>query len=554
MGSLSATDSGQVGPYDRYTWRQAPDGQWYRDADEVEKFYATFSRKRDDPEKAGFPITASAFFQLSTPDSAGASSLETTLRQAWVALRSECPTLASWIQFDKQTETWRRVYESPSSTGDANAALDKWVSFTFRTVKTSISPSEWINTDPPTLRSPVLYLVLPEEASQTTTGAVFLRCPHDLIDGLGLLQLVDRLFDIASDIHHGKRSSDIASAADSEIKLLAPPMPVATGMAGQLSPEQQKRYDSVKMEAIMSQLKMPQLGLPMDMTNLGPGAAGGVRRVAAVLPQSSSERLLTSCKKHGLTATHVLSAGLVLALRDLQPQDGDGSEKGEPKTLRYHAQALANLRGLFAKEAIPSSVAMAAGNHHMLATTGFLRDFVISADKNDEKVEEFMSVAQQFRDYYASIKPCTDGSNETGRDNLDFAPHTWDMYTPKPPPPQQAASQPPPGESAPPPEPPKLPTSAPVAVSSIGNISSVVKAERHPFKITSAWISAQGMGPSIPVLIQTWDGRVGLSACYEGMFHKGGDVESFLKHILKGTLNGMGLAEDAASEDFLREW
>ena len=46
--------------HDRYRWRQGADETWSREADEVELFYAVFSRKRDNPEKASFPITASA--------------------------------------------------------------------------------------------------------------------------------------------------------------------------------------------------------------------------------------------------------------------------------------------------------------------------------------------------------------------------------------------------------------------------------------------------------------------------------------------------------------
>lgn len=537
--------------HDRYKWRQGPDNTWSREADEVESFYAVFSRKRDDPDKAGFPITASASFEL---DSTASQTLETTLRNAWITLRGECPTLASSIRFDKEASKWRRVYQSLPE-GDASTALDAWASATFRTVKTGLSPGEWFNTAPPTLPSPVLYLVLPE-AAEDKKGAVFLRCPHDLIDGHGLLQLIDRLFEIASAIHRGELTYD-STRHEEDPRLLAPPMRIAVDIAPALSPDQQARYDAVKMEAIMSQMSLPPLGLPIDMAKLGaPSPANaGVKRVAAVLPPATSAALLKRCKEQGFTATHVLNAGLVLALRDLQKtEDGEGE-----KTLRYHAQALVSLRDFFVTGDTngPSGIAMAAGNHHALATTGLSRDFVIGKE-GEENDDEFMSVAEEFRDYYVSVRPGKENGqvSEAGREILDFTPHTWDMYTPKPPPTppksetksEAVAADAPPAEAA---APPKLPTSAPVAVSAIGNVSSAVQADRGSFHITGAWIAAEGMGPSIPVLVQTWEGRVGVSACYEGMFLDSTYAREFLERILKTTMKGMGVTLEG---DILEDW
>lgn len=545
---------------DRYKWQQGPDNTWTREADEVESFYAIFSRKRNDPEKAGFPIMASTSFQLDGTTSS--LTIEATLRKAWIALRGECPTLASSVGFDSEASKWRRVYRSLPE-GDASAALDTWAADTFRTVKTDLSPGAWFNTSPPTLPSPVLYLVLPE-SDDIARGAVSLRCPHDLIDGHGLLQLVNRLFEIASALHGGELVHDLSHHKE-DISLLAPPMRVAVDIAPQLSPDQQGRYDAVKMKAIMSQMQLPPLGLPMDMASLV-GGNTGVKRVASVLPAATSDALLKKCKEQGLTATHVLSAGLVLALRDLQKTEhGEGE-----KTLRYHTQALVSLRDFFlAGEAtVPSGIAMAAGNHHALATTGLSRDFTIGAKNADQEQkqdgDEFMSLAREFRDYYVSVKPGKEKGeiSEAGRDILDFAPHTWDMYTPKPPPTplksKAADADAPPADvpptDAPPAEPaapPKLPTSAPVAVSSIGNISSVIQADRSPFKLTGAWIAAEGMGPSIPVLVQTWEGRVGVSACFEAMFHDGAYIQEFLGKILQTTLDGMAVKQEG---DLLSDW
>lgn len=530
--------------HDRYGWRQGADDTWSREADEVESFYAVFSRKRDSPEKAGFPITASASFQL---DASPSTPIETALRQAWIALRGECPTLASSIQFDAEASKWKRVYRALPE-GDASAALDAWASDTFRTVRTALSPGEWFNTAPPTLPSAVLHLVLPE--TEDTRGAVFLRCPHDLIDGHGLLQLIDRLFAIASAIQQGEVTPDTSHHKE-DAALLAPPLRTAVDIAPVLSPDQQTRYDAVKMQAITSQMSLPALGLPVDLTKLNPANAG-VKRVAAVLPPATSTALLQKCKEQGLTPTHVLSAGLVLALRDLQ----DVKEGEEEKTLRYHTQALVSLRDFFVKgeNGVPGGVAMAAGNHHALATTGLSRDFVVGA-KDAVDDDEFLSVAKQFREYYVSVKPARENGvlSEAGRDILDFTPHTWDMYTPKPPPTPpktetEAGTKP---ADAPPAEPPKLPTSAPVAVSSIGNISSAVQADRKPFHITGAWIAAEGMGPSIPVLVQTWEGRVGVSACFEGMFLAGADVQDFLGRILRTTTKGLGVTEES---EILSDW
>lgn len=66
------------------------------------------------------------------------------------------------------------------------------------------------------------------------------------------------------------------------------------------------------------------------------------------------------------------------------------------------------------------------------------------------------------------------------RDLLNFAPLTWQAYTPKP---QEDATNP-----------PAPPMTADVAVSSLGNLKDLVKAERGPLSISGVWVAGVGVG------------------------------------------------------------
>jgi hypothetical protein len=102
--------------YERFKWTHTSAGLWERAIDECEGFYAYFCRDPADRDKAGFPVTGCASFELQQDGEydLGARS-ENAFRRAWAALGLECPALCSWIEFDKGSERWRKFCEPQGS-------------------------------------------------------------------------------------------------------------------------------------------------------------------------------------------------------------------------------------------------------------------------------------------------------------------------------------------------------------------------------------------------------------------------------------------------------
>lgn len=512
--------------YDRYKWEKSAAGTWERAVDEAERFYAALSREPSNPEFAEFPITASSTFTAPVEDSARLEDVDTraemAFRDAWLALRSECPTIASWIQHDPKTKSWKRCYESFHDAMDYDAPKDEWLSTTFQPLRVESSIEDWFNTDPPTYKRPTLFFVrrtTPSDGKGLFTGAIFLRCCHDLIDAHGLLQLMNRLYDLAAKFYTGFTNARIVSYRQ-EIERLCPPVKVAAHLTASPSPTVQDKFDHLKIENIKTQTNGPFLGLPISGNDSEEGRSS---RQSATLSRETSARLLTKCKAKGYTITHALSAALVLALRNKQPAAEAGTT-----VMRYAAQAIVSLRHLDRPD-VSSSLANAATNYHMIAPTTVASDVDVSPTRPTSaarEAEEFDALAAQFREYYVSVRPPAQASSPTfDPDLLEMSPMMWDFFREMLSAAKGAAVQP----------------MASVGVSSLGNISSLVRADRSPFALTDAWVSGEGVGSSIPVMIQTFEGRVGVSAMHKTQYFDGDFIKVFLDEVLATAVACMGL-------------
>lgn len=494
----------RAGNNDQFRWCQAPDGTWQRDIDEAERFYATFCRKPDDPDAASFPVTCHASF--SVPVSEAGRSYEATtekitdaLRTAWLALCHESPTLASWIQYDPPAGAWKRMY-APLNGSEDSPTVSAWLCQTFKQVSPDTN-DDWFNLNPPVFKVATLFVVSPpSDQDDLVHRKVYLRCPHDLVDGIGILHLVHRFFELANESYQGvarNRRWDGNEAA-----YLSPPLDTAIGIRGQPTDVQRQAFNDLTAKNATLQTEKPLLGLTLSDNSGGPNS---IQRVFFSLSKSLTAELVTKSKTNGITITHLVSAALTLALRDLQ--------SFSPGTLgvRYCNQSIVNLRGF----CLPSQDPLAIGNYHMIAAQSMAIDLspTSSHHTTKESEEELISVAKQFRDYYAAIRPV---SKPIDQDLLPFIPMTWELFTPKP------TTQPPPQQQV-----------ASVAISSLGNISSIVRHEYGALSLTAAWVAGETLGTGISTFIQTFAGELGFSTIFNLAFHQQERIKTLQGLVLK---------------------
>lgn len=230
-------------PQGRYAWSKSEDGLWRRDIDEVETFYASFCRSRQSHDFASFPVTCYASFTaLNTDD------IENKLRSAWAALRREHPSLSSRIQFSPERATWEKTFVPfPLENG---CIEENWLSQTFKTLVLDRTQrgGQWFN-DPLVYKLPSLFLIRPadKEITEPWKGELYLRIPHDTIDGVGILHLLNRLFDLAAmDSHSG--TDPTAHLKDDEISRLSMPLFAVTGLVGNYTDQQKDSLGGILLQ------------------------------------------------------------------------------------------------------------------------------------------------------------------------------------------------------------------------------------------------------------------------------------------------------------------
>ncbi|CAH0050882.1 unnamed protein product [Clonostachys solani] len=494
----------RAGNNDQFRWRQVADGTWQRDIDEAERFYATFCRKPDDPDAASFPVTCHASFSVPISE-AGASyeaateKITDALRTAWLALCHESPTLASWIQYEPSAGAWKRMYASLNGSEDS-PTVSAWLSQTFMQVSQDTN-DEWFNLSPPVFKFATFFVVAsPSDRDDLVHRKVYLRCPHDLVDGIGILHLIHRFFELANESYQGDALNTTWDGH--EAAYLSPPLNTAIGIQGQPTDAHRQAFNDLMAKNAALQTEKPLLGLTLSDNSGGPDC---IQRISFSLSKSLTAELVKKSKLHGITITHLVSAALTLALQE--------SQSFPPGTLgvRYCNQSIVNLRG----HCLPSHDPLAVGNYHMIAAQSMAIDLPLASCHNTtkESEEELISVAKQFRDYYAAIRPA---SKPIDQDLLSFIPLTWDLFTPKP------TTQPPPKQQV-----------ASVAISSLGNISSIVKPEYGAFSLTTAWVAGETLGTGVSTFIQTFAGELGFSTIFNLAFHQQEHIEELQELVLK---------------------
>ncbi|OJJ44623.1 hypothetical protein ASPZODRAFT_71366 [Penicilliopsis zonata CBS 506.65] len=479
--------------HDHLTWKQTEPGRWEREIDEVEQCYTSLARTYAGSGRTLFAITGHISFSVA------AGRLEDAieaLRNAWLRLRYDHPTLASWVEYDRGSQKCKKVYETFEKAGNSSAAQTAWLQETFRVVETEgLTGEQWCNDDPPVPKLPTLF-VIKRDQSITTGGEMVaaadlvLRAHHDIIDGIGTLHLFDNLFRHASQVYENWPGLP-SPAFGGEWVNLSPPLRVAASIPDSLTVEQKERF-----HRIIAHNAALRDGARLATVPFRPGEKIPKRhqRVALTLSPEQSHRLLVTCKTLGFSVTHVYHAAIALTVRDAQKR------LAQDRQVRYISYSLINERAHCTQ---PFSTAQhAVSVYHSVSGQSMAIDLSVPAAASPPPTQvharaEFMKVAEQVKAYYLEIR------NDT--EHIAMVPSYWTLSTLPYPPETPSVPQ------------PNLAPSA--SISSMGVIDQIIRAHRGPFELTNPWVTGEELGTGLGLFLGTFKGQICLSAAYNDAWH-----------------------------------
>ncbi|KAF5649091.1 uncharacterized protein FTJAE_1087 [Fusarium tjaetaba] len=483
-----------------YLWQRSHSGVWERQIDECESFYWLYTKEGH----GCYPITACASFQLKlSPNDTHGHDIE-AFKNSWVFLRHKHPTLGSHIERDNETGTSKRIYEPFKDNED----VDTWLSSTFNVISTDKSALEWFNDDAPIFTVPTVYIVQSKE--DTSHQTLFLRCPHDITDGVGILQLLNQLFTHVSQFYT-RPAKYFYPLPDNDLGArLSPCLRVAASIPDPLSKAQVQRFNKISAKNGEMYNHPGLMGLP-PTASPGIKAEFRAKRVAVSVPKGISAQILAYCKTlgSGVSLTHVFVSALAMALAEFQPR------KQEAYPVRYVDRPMLNIRP-FCQEPY-SSPGHAGAAYHAVCAHALGIDLEVPGLEvgKDLATKTLPQIATQVRDFYNKHKP---NLSEDIHEQVLFAPLTFRSQFPPPGADPWSASD---------------PAFCPVSLSSIGNLSSVVATSNEMVELTNVWVASQSIITGVAIFLGSWDGEIELSSVFNSQFHS----EEYMKRFLECILN-----------------
>ncbi|CAI7676846.1 unnamed protein product [Penicillium manginii] len=474
----------------RFEWKLTKPGRWERDIDEVEEFYASLAKAYEGTGRVFFAMTGlisiSVLVQPGTGFLEAERKIEQALQNAWIRLRFDHPTIASRVQYDPVQKKYKKIYQSFTD----SASQRQWLDDTFCVVTEGMSGLDWCNSDPPVPDLPTLYLVkAPASNDQTFRADLVLRSHHDIIDGMGTLLLFNNFFSLAADAYE-QTKYELPQFGE-EWSNLSPPLRVAAGIPETLSPEHEEHMRGILKHNAFLREGIQTASPPFQRQNTLPGKH---QRVAVTLSENTTASLLEKCRSLGLSVTHAYHAAIALAVRDLQER------KENERMVRYISYCLVNERHHckppYSTPNHPASV------YHSVSGRCLAVDLTVPAlgsfkdTSTDEEI--FRAIAQHVRDYYLEI-----------RDNQEYiklVPSFWAM-----------SILPYPG-----PDLPQIPArneTPSVSISSMGVLDKVIRHSYGSFSVENPWVTGEELGTGLGVFLDTWKGRLTLSAAYNDAWH-----------------------------------
>ncbi|KAL4752192.1 hypothetical protein BDW72DRAFT_202432 [Aspergillus terricola var. indicus] len=265
------------------SWSKVSERRWERPIDGIKGYFVlTESMSAAACEgRQHYTVFARALVELNVPD----DNAESALKQAWIQLRHEQPHIATTV------EGTTKIYEIPDE-----AALQAWLTATFVVSGAADAEALW-DTVSPITQTTLCYLPKSSE--------LVLRAHHYVVDGVGLLMLMDRYLNALANPAIG------SITFGDEVTRLAPPLAEALGVSEQPAPEQTERVKSI-IKGYAE--KVPSLG-PVSRVNRAP--AGNCRNTRLTFSQQTIEAIIQACKEKNITVTSAVHAAYIQTLTGL---------------------------------------------------------------------------------------------------------------------------------------------------------------------------------------------------------------------------------------------
>jgi hypothetical protein len=520
--------------YDGFAWRETRPGVWERDIDEAERFYSHLIRAYEGSGRMFFAVTGHVSLAIdvaadSSPEETSAR-IDSALRHAWLKMRFDCPTIASQVIWDWSQGRLRKVYETFN--GDASQRF--WLDQTFRILDNGQTGAQFANSDPPAPALATLFVVKPPHLTpHQVRRDLVLRAPHDIIDGVGTLHLLNSL--IANAVNPFKMQNFYAPPVfGSEVQRLSAPLRVAASISPTLSSQQRIRLSELAAQNTAVKTGVEIATVPYRAGALVPGRH---QRVAVELTEYQTQAVLQACKRVQATVTHAFHAAVALAIRDRQQRTP------KQRKVRYVSYILANERpqcsfgtsqhaAAIYRCSVPSGAPQqtqhAAAVYHSVPAKSLSVDLTVPHVNRDielaERNEEFRAILVHMRNFYRGIRD--------DKEHIHFSPASWAERTP---------AWFPRDDGRPPTIP--APNAAPnVSISSMGLIDGIIRPEQGPFRVYSPWVTGEELGTGLGVFLGTFRGRLELSAAYNDAWHDEAEVQVFLNDCWRAVREGLGLS------------
>lgn len=508
--------------YSGFQWRQVEPEVWkhhvwQRDIDEVEYMYTALARQYKASGRSFFHITGHLSLKVSASQFASADDADRVLKdalgRAWLSLRKKHPTIASQTKWDPAREKYIKEYRSD---------MRGWGEETLVFVDDKQTGTDFANSDPPAPDLPTLFVLSPRLAEDDGVWIrkdVVLRSPHDIIDGIGTLYLLNNFAELASEtLAKGDTFAITDTYSQGEETRLSPAYRVAANVPTDTTELVKKRLGAAA--AANSTNNAEPIGFPYT-----PGAVlpGKHQRVELLLPEKETASILAASKKLGATVTHVFHAAIAIVLRDMQEKPTDA-----PRNVQYVNYILRNERASCSPPFNEGKL-HPAGVYHSVSSQKLVVDMVIkpdsmAANKDDEKREDFLQALEMIRDHYHAVRD--------DKEHYALVPTLFAMGSPELPPPTNESQELP----IPPPK-----DLAAVSISSMGRIDSIMPPRHGSIELHNPWVTGEELKNGIGAFLGTFRGELALSAAYNDAWNDKEKITRFLEQCLAVVKTGLDL-------------
>ncbi|KAI4599795.1 hypothetical protein KJ359_001531 [Pestalotiopsis sp. 9143b] len=415
--------------------------------------------------------------------------LTARLRQAWLQMRQQYPTLAAEGRPEGKT------YTSPSSP----AELEAWLAATFIVTPSKTSAEHW-KTMVKTRQMTLYYF--PEE------GQLFIQGEHHILDGRGAMNFWDRFFKNLASVP--QQQEVVFQTNGSEVSRLPP-------RSDDLLDLTEKKPG--RGEARASEILAPLLTMsaPIYVPVAQPVGACSPRNAAFELKLSArtTASIVAACKAQRLSVTAAWHVAVVLATQAVQAQRNDAAaqkpEEAHPAGTQFAAFGNFDLRRYFPAAADENlSDVQSLSNHH-----GVLPYVLELADKT------FSQMARELAVFYQQDLPKTD-------------PKIWSALGPMIRMMVPEFTKTPLEETTP-------------ALSSLGVVDSFIASSyadadgKGTWRVRDVWFGDTVTGPWLECFMWAWQGRLSMNTCYNPAYYSHVEVDEFLQLVGEKLLEGLGV-------------